>query len=107
MTAGLRWWAAVRRRTSRLLLACLQSRRRPANGSPGCRLGGSGCPVCQGCAEVFVDETDVLVVAQAAAALALMRLAPTCLCAEEQPQQVRQRGACVTPKAAVLTSTPS
>jgi hypothetical protein len=63
-----------------------------------CRLGGSGCPVCRGCAEVFVDEADALVVAQAAAAVALMRLAPTCFCAEEQPQQVRQRAACVTPK---------
>jgi hypothetical protein len=46
----------------------------------------------------------VLVVAQAAAALALMRLAPPCFCAEVQPQQLRQRGACVTPEAATEAS---
>src|SRR5436305_12445535 len=40
----------------------------PANGSPRCRLDGSGCPVRQGRAEVFIDETDALVIAQAAAA---------------------------------------
>lgn len=39
------------------------------------------------------------VVAQAAASLALMRLAPTCFCAEEQPQQLRQRDPCITPQA--------
>ena len=49
------------------LPACRPARR-PANGSPGCRLGGSGCPVWRGGAEVFVDEADVLVVGQAAAA---------------------------------------
>ena len=48
----------------------------PANGSPVSRLGDSGCPVCQGCAAVFVDPGDVLVAAQATRALAQMRLAP-------------------------------
>jgi hypothetical protein len=43
----------------------------PASGSRRYRLGGSGRPACQRCAEAFADESDVLVVAQAIVQFAL------------------------------------
>jgi hypothetical protein len=46
----------------------------PANGSPGSRLDDSGCPVCRGCATVFVDPGDVLAAAHPRGTLARMLL---------------------------------